>query len=249
MADQDSEPLSVPFQTYVDKQLEEVRRAAQLASEVPPPESVPLREFVEAILNEQRRGIEVAEREREKAAQALAKALTQQIAQGDFHLSETLAASVDEARRGLSIAEQEREKAAKALRQELARAIEDGDKNLREHIEQQIQQIHAALVSAEKLELQRFSENDRRIKDVLDAANDRLEAVRREVILIQESAAAAIAKAEAANERRFESVNEFRAQLAEQTASFLPREVADAQFSELRRALQDVTEKLGRVVS
>lgn len=48
------------------------------------------------------------------------------------------------------------------------------------------------------------------------------------------SAKEAVSKAELATERRFESVNAFRAQLSDQTNSFMPREVAEATYSELR---------------
>ncbi|MDQ5822382.1 MAG: hypothetical protein M3540_13170 [Actinomycetota bacterium] len=48
-----------------------------------------------------------------------------------------------------------------------------------------------------------------------------------------EASAEAIAKAESANEKRFESVNEFRAQLTDQTATFMPREVYAAAHEQL----------------
>lgn len=44
----------------------------------------------------------------------------------------------------------------------------------------------------------------------------------------------AVLKAEAANERRFESVNEFRTQLADQAGTFATRETVDAQIGGLR---------------
>ena len=60
--------------------------------------------------------------------------------------------------------------------------------------------------------------------------------------LINQASETAIAKAEMATEKRFATVNEFRANLADQTASFLPREVAEAQFKELRDRVQSVVE-------
>lgn len=60
-----------------------------------------------------------------------------------------------------------------------------------------------------------------------------IDANRREIQVIQDAAHEAITKAETANERRFESVNEFRAQLSDQTASFMPREVYDAAHQQL----------------
>ena len=173
----------VPLRQYVDAQLGDLRRALDRAVD-----GVPLREHVEAILQEQRKAVEMAEREREKAA--------------------------------LALREQQQE----------------GDARLADHIEQQVAQIRAALDAAEKLEVQR-----------LDSMRSLTESVRRELVLVQEAAARAIEKAESANEKRFESVNEFRAQLTEQTASFLPREVAESQFAELRRAITELTEKVGKI--
>jgi hypothetical protein len=150
-------------------------------------------------------------------------------------------AVLDEQRRGMVVAEQEREKAARSLREELQRTIEDGDRALREHIGQQVQQIQAALVSAEKLELERIA------------------SLRREVNIINEASKTAIAKAEAATEKRFEGVNEWRGQSADRERTqqqaiqdaqerSMPREVAEAQFNELRRAVADLYEKVSKVV-
>src|SRR4051812_3783882 len=53
----------------------------------------------------------------------------------------------------------------------------------------------------------------------------------------------AILKAEKATEKRFESVNEFRSQLADQAATFLPREVAEAQLAELRKQVSTIIDR------
>lgn len=152
-------------------------------------------------------------------------------------LREHVEAILDEQRRGMIVAEQEREKAARALgaallvaEQErekaaqalaaaLAKQIDAGDEALRDHIGQQVHQINAALA-----------------------------AIQREMELTSEYQQTAIAKAETATEKRFESVNEFRAQLASQTDSFLPREVAESQFAELRRSITDLTAKMSKLV-
>ena len=123
-----------------------------------------------------------------------------------------------EQQRALDQANQEREKAAQNLRVELARAIAEGDDRLREHIQNQIVQIREALASADKLEIER-----------VDAANVKTDGVRREVQLVQGFSEQAISKAEVSTEKRFESVNEFRAQLADTIATFVPREVFDTE--------------------
>jgi len=160
----------ITLKGYIDAQLEEVRRAVDVASQQPPPDNVPLRQYVEAILNEHRRAIIVADQERLRAVDAL------------------------------------------------DRVIQGGDARLREHIANQVEQVRAALVSQELLAMQRHDSSER-----------------------------AIAKAEAANEERFRSVNEFREQLASQTQTFLPREVAEAQMAELRRAVADIAEKVSKI--
>lgn len=176
------EDTDVPFKEYVDSQFAEVRRAVDIASQMPVP-GVPLREYIEAIQHEVKTALDMAEREREKAAQV--------------------------------------------LREALAQAIDQGDRALATHIAQEIARIREALQSADLLERERVEKTVAKIA-----------AVQRELSIVHEAAEKAIAKAENANEKRFASVNEFRAQLADQTASFLPREVADRQFAELARQLE-----------
>lgn len=55
----------------------------------------------------------------------------------------------------------------------------------------------------------------------------RIDAVRNEVLLIQRASEEAIGKAEAATEKRFASVNEFRQQLNDQTKNFATREMVE----------------------
>lgn len=165
---------------------------------------------------------------------------TARMVEGDVTLREYVEAMFERDRTAVEVASVEREKAAQALRIELDRAIQEGNRALREHIALQVTQIQAALVAANTIELAR-------IAGVNEAAIARDVALRSEVHLINESSETAIAKAEAATDKRFESVNEFRAQLSTQTASFLPREVADSQFAELRRAMSELAEKVGRL--
>lgn len=64
---------------------------------------------------------------------------------------------------------------------------------------------------------QRFTDQDRAVQSALLAAKE------------------AVIKAETATEKRFEATNEFRGQLADQTATFIPRLEYDAQH----KALED----------
>ena len=91
------------------------------------------------------------------------------------------------------------------------------------------QQVRDALAAAEKVTVAERATVEERVRGVEMLAK-----------VTQESAAEAVRKAEAATEKRFESVNEFRAQLADQTSAFLPREVFDTtvqQWSEWRQGV------------
>jgi exonuclease VII large subunit len=72
-------------------------------------------------------------------------------------------------------------------------------------------------------------------QQALDAA---LQAVKEATKADLDAAKEAVNKAEKANERRFDAVNEFRAQLADQAASFLTRREAEARFDALMEKLE-----------
>lgn len=91
---------------------------------------------------------------------------------------------------------------------------------------------------------------------LIDAAerrsDDRFEAMKAMVQAAFEESQKAISKAETATEKRFEGVNEFRLQLADQAARFVTRETLDALVSKLqgeidrnRRDLDELAKKLG----
>lgn len=222
---------------------ERLETAAHLRDLIDRDVGVPLREYVEAVMEESKRALEMAEREREKAAVALreqtekaAVALREQtqraLDKADSEREKSAAVLRSENQRALDKADIERENAAAVLRTDLAGAIQQGDNNLRNHIKQEIERIREALQSGEKLELSR-------IKEIENLAYS----VQRELMLVQDSAKEAIEKAEVATEKRFASVNEFRAQLASQTNTFLPREVAEAEFKEIRQSIATVVKR------
>lgn len=131
-----------------------------------------------------------------------------------------------ERNRATDVAEREREKAAQALSVTLAQAIREGDERLREHIQNQVEQINAALTSVEEKAIIRQEGTQQQIDNRFHYTET------------------AVAKAEANNEKRFASVNEFRSQLSDQVTTFLPREVAEAQLEELRKAMSTVHSRL-----
>lgn len=97
----------------------------------------------------------------------------------------------NESQKATELAAVEREKAAAALRDGLAQLISSGDAALRDHIANQISQIQAALLSADKLEIERIL----RLEDEIRAGR------------------LALDKFEGTVTARFTQVNEFRAAL------------------------------------
>lgn len=173
---------------------------------------VSIRKYFETLIFDVRRTLEHESHDREMTATALR----------------------EENRNALRVAEQEREKAAAALRFELQRTMTDGDERLREHIQAAVEQLEAALISAEKLEVERVS-----------VALTRVESLRQMIAISDEAQKEAISKAEAANERRFASVNEFREQLNDQAQTFLPR----AEFSVQHEAIGERVTKNEQAVT
>lgn len=136
-------------------------------------------------------------------------------ARRDVSLKEYVEFAFAEKQRATELAEREREKAATALATSLERSIRDGDERLREHIVNQVNQIEAALDSA-----------------------------RRETEVSFQAAEKAIEKAETSTDKRFAAVNEFREQLADQAARFVPREVADAENKDALRRIEANAESI-----
>ncbi|MBA3298243.1 MAG: hypothetical protein H0U19_15055, partial [Acidobacteria bacterium] len=116
------------------------------------------------------------------------------------------------------MAERERVKAADALSATTMQAIRDGDMHLRQHIDQQYGQIAAAL-----------------------------DAAQRETSILHEASERAIAKAEGANEKRFEGLNALRQLVANREAQFLLREVAEGQFEKLSTGIAANTKRIDQM--
>ncbi len=85
----------------------------------------------------------------------------------------------------------------------------------------------------------RLEEADRRAEQRYTLARGTIEAA-------QASAKEAVEKAESANERRFESVNEFRRTLSDQTASFITRDTYDVQHRALEITVDLLRERVDR---
>lgn len=75
---------------------------------------------------------------------------------------------------------------------------------------------------------QRFTDQDKAVQAALQAAKE------------------AVIKAETATEKRFEATNEFRGQLADQTATLLPRSEYDSNHKALEDKIDALTDRMNR---
>ncbi len=220
--------------------------------------TVDLRDYAEALFKEHVRAAEISERERTKAAEALFAESRRASELAERERTKAAGVLREEQRRAQETADQERSKAATVLANTLAALIKEGDDRLREHILDQVSQVSAALASAEKLSaeqlrtvevtLSRLQDEmilrDAGVRDLLVQANGANDLRVREAFAASEKA---IQKADDATEKRFDAVNDLRVQLTEQARDFMPREVAEAQISELRQQIQRNTEQLGKL--
>jgi hypothetical protein len=95
---------------------------------------------------------------------------------------------------------------------------------------------------------QRFYDSDLRYQQRYDAQNKALDAAllaaEKAVQTALLAAKDAVDKAERAAEKRFESVNEFRAQLSDQAATFMPRLETEQRIGQLADRNVDLQERL-----
>lgn len=103
--------------------------------------------------------------------------------------------------------------------QQIEKAMLIGDERLADHIAQQVLDIRNFIQTAENLEL------------------ERIEGLRREIGISHAASEKAIEKQEVANEKRFQSVNEFRAQLSSQQTQFMPREVVEKEIDAIEKRI------------
>jgi hypothetical protein len=80
---------------------------------------------------------------------------------------------------------------------------------------------------------QRYDAQQTALKDALTAQDKAVSAA-------LNAAEKAVAKAEVASEKRFDSVNEFRGQLSDQAATFMPRAEAEAQYRSMTDKIDDL---------
>lgn len=98
------------------------------------------------------------------------------------------------------------------------------DRTLRIYIDTRIEHLHQLLSDAESLTSQRFTDQDRAVLAALAAQEKAIGAA-------LAAAERAVGKSELAAEKRFDAVNEFRAQLADQATTFIPRAEAEQRMA------------------
>ncbi len=98
---------------------------------------------------------------------------------------------------------------------------------------------------------QKIDENDRRYEQryqhTIDEANAREQAARENLTATLAATKLAVDKSEAANERRFEGVNEFRNAMQDQAARYTTRVESEARFANTIGQLSKITERLDRL--
>lgn len=121
--------------------------------------------------------------------------------------------------------------------EDLARRTDEGDRALTTHIAGEFARIGKTLEAGEKASTLALDAGEKlevtRINELRTALTAQIGNVQREIQIAFDAAQAAIAKAEHANEKRFEGVNEFRGELADRWEKTMPREVAEALISGL----------------
>lgn len=218
------------------------------------------RDHADTMFRELRVASEMAEREREKAAQILADALSASIIQGDNQLSQHIAAQVEQIRSALQSATRLTDEAANAMEQRssmrdsaIHAEVDERIANLQVVHANTRQGLQAAMNEADRALASQVADADGQLRTSINKLADLMEirftdakatsqstlsSMQREFALVNEASEKAIQKAEVASEKRFDSVNEFRAQLADQGQTFMPREVADAINNEQSKRIE-----------
>jgi hypothetical protein len=114
--------------------------------------------------------------------------------------------------------------------------------SLKEHIETQLDAIKKDLCNENTSIRNQIQEGDRRYSERFIGQEKAVDAA-------LASAKEAVIKSEIASEKRFESVNEFRQTLTDQTATFMPRAEVEARIAASVEKINLLTDRLTSVES
>jgi hypothetical protein len=93
---------------------------------------------------------------------------------------------------------------------------------------------------------ERIAALERRLDDVLVFLNQQIADVRNDGVVMLDNIDKATVKAEHAIEKRFDSVNEFRATLADQTNTFMPRAEIEARITQNYERYNELANRVTR---
>ena len=124
---------------------------------------------------------------------------------------------------------------------QLDRRFDTLHQDLKDSINDRFEAVQHSAEQADRRYEQRFEAQQTATSAALTAAD-------KSSVAAMTAAEKAVVKAELASDKRFESVNEFRKTLSDQTASFLPRPEAVAQFaalaSQIETGLQRIADQI-----
>jgi hypothetical protein len=136
-----------------------------------------------------------------------------------------------------------------SFQQQLDRRFDE----IRELQQSLFKQLELRIEGAEKLEQERIAcicemgKGDTKMLEAkIAGVRDEIEAVHREVKIESEAAKAVVTKSEIATEKRFDAVNEFRAQMADQAGLFISRREVEALVNSNSEKISSITDRLNR---
>ncbi len=203
-----------------------------------------LRSYVEAILVEKQKALDMASDEREKAASALREAMGRVIAEGDDRLREHIVNQIAQIHEALDASDKLEKERVDAVRTTVEALFAEKQKALDAALTAQKEAVSKAELATDRIAARAAGDQDA----LRGEMQERLAAVRRELEAATAAQKEAVIKQEQATERRFEGVNEWRAQSADRersqaedravlSSTFMLREVADAQLNDIRKQI------------
>jgi len=116
----------------------------------------------------------------------------------------------------------------------------------RVHYSAQIEAVRELIAALDERHTQRFTAVEQMFHSGERRFEERFEAQKEAVSNALIAADRAVGKAEVASEKRFDSVNEFRAALADQTARLMPRTESEARLSAMAEKLDSLVDRFNR---